>query len=485
MQLNFIGAGSAGSSTAFHLDRFRDPCQPLNITVYERSNYVGGRSTTVNVYGDVAYPIELGASIFVEVNTILYSAAREFGLILNDAGDESPKEAPQMLGVWDGEGFRFVADEGGNYFWGIAKLLWKYGLAPIRMQMLMKKTVGAFTKMYEEPYFPWRSLSQTSFDLGLTDVTSLTGSKLLEQNGVSSTFATDIVQASTRVNYAQNLNQIHGLETTVCMATDGAVAVKGGNWQIFQGMLTAAGANVALNTSIASIEKLDNGTYRVNHGDTFDNTNRDLYDSVVIAAPFQFADLEFWPPLARYPDHIKYVNLHVTLFATPYKLAPGFFNLPPGEAPPETILTTLPGGADGLKDSMPAMPFFSVSTLRSVLNPAYNPSRLEYVYKIFSPKPLTSSLLSSLFDFEDTKTELSEMPEEDVSWVFEKSWFSYPYLPPRVTFEDPQLDTNLWYTSGIESFISTMETSSLMGMNVAKLITNDWAEAKEKPKEEL
>ena len=58
-------------------------------------------------------------------------------------------------------------------------------------------------------------------------------------------------------------------------------------------------------------------------------------------------------------------------------------------------------------------------------------------------------------------------------------WNSYPYLPPRLTFEDIRLDPGnfgggLWYTSGIESFISTMETSSLMGMNVAKLVVDHW-----------
>ena len=34
----------------------------------------------------------------------------------------------------------------------------------------------------------------------------------------------------------------------------------------------------------------------------------------------------------------------------------------------------------------------------------------------------------------------------------------------------------MWYTSGIESFISTMETSSLMGMNVARLVVDGWRE---------
>lgn len=53
-------------------------------------------------------------------------------------------------------------------------------------------------------------------------------------------------------------------------------------------------------------------------------------------------------------------------------------------------------------------------------------------------------------------------------------WQSYPYEYPRVTFEDPELAPNFYYTSGMESFISTMETNALMGMNVAQLIVNDY-----------
>jgi prenylcysteine oxidase/farnesylcysteine lyase len=36
----------------------------------------------------------------------------------------------------------------------------------------------------------------------------------------------------------------------------------------------------------------------------------------------------------------------------------------------------------------------------------------------------------------------------------------------------------LWYTSGIESFISTMETSALSGKNVARLIRDEWVAGK-------
>ena len=60
-----------------------------------------------------------------------------------------------------------------------------------------------------------------------------------------------------------------------------------------------------------------------------------------------------------------------------------------------------------------------------------------------------------------------------------------------MTFEDPELARGLYYTSGMESFISTMETSALMGMNVARLVVDDWLNVmggegeKERGKEEL
>lgn len=61
-----------------------------------------------------------------------------------------------------------------------------------------------------------------------------------------------------------------------------------------------------------------------------------------------------------------------------------------------------------------------------------------------------------------------------ITWVHQHRWNSYPYEYPRVTFERIRLDDGLWYTSGIESFISTMETSALMGKNVARLVVDGW-----------
>ncbi|KAG9817421.1 putative prenylcysteine lyase, partial [Aureobasidium melanogenum] len=256
-----IGAGSAGSSTAYFLRKYsQERGIPLNITVYERDGHIGGRSTTVGVYGDEQNPVELGASIFVEVNHNLVDAAKEFNLSTSGIRELST-EGP-VLGIWNGRDFVYMQSSGGSW-WDTAKLFWRYGLAPLKTVKLMKATVAKFLKMYEEPYFPWESLSQVAYELGLTAATASTGEQFLDQNGIGKLFAQDIIQASTRVNYAQNLPLIHGLEAMVCMATDGAQAIEGGNWQIFSNMLAASHATVLLNHTVSKVEKQENATYSI------------------------------------------------------------------------------------------------------------------------------------------------------------------------------------------------------------------------------
>lgn len=91
----------------------------------------------------------------------------------------------------------------------------------------MKSTVGKFMNMYEAPYFPWISLSDVVYELGLTAATAATGEQYLKENSIGDLFANEIIQASTRVNYAQNLALIHGLEAMVCMCKSPALPLLG------------------------------------------------------------------------------------------------------------------------------------------------------------------------------------------------------------------------------------------------------------------
>jgi len=267
------------------------------------------------------------------------------------------------------------------------------------------------------------------------------------------------------------------------MAIEGAMQIEGGNWQIFEAMLNASNANVRLNTSVTALRK-SKGRYFIKStyqdaatGANF--SNETSFDTVVLAAPFQYSNIKIEKDLLRHtPDEIPYVSLHVTLFTSSLRLSGAYFNLTPDAEVPTTILTTLP------PDEIPSNPregagstgFFSISTLRTLVNP--KTVEKEYLYKIFSPEKVTPEFLSNILGI-PIPEDLSSITLDSgdaISWYYPHVWESYPYELPRVTFEELELARGFYYTSGIESFISTMETSALMGMNVAQLIVDDHLE---------
>ena len=169
----------------------------------------------------------------MKANEILVNATEEFGLSTDAPDDNGMRD---LLGIWDGEKFVYTQSQRSSKWWDIIKLLWKYGYSVIRANNLMKATIAKFMNMYKAPYFPFRSLSDTAQHLDLHRWTGLTGAQLLQENKIYAPFTTDIIQAATRVNYGQNLGIIHGLETMVCLAAEGAMQIDGGNWQIFEHM---------------------------------------------------------------------------------------------------------------------------------------------------------------------------------------------------------------------------------------------------------
>src|SRR5262249_41650272 len=108
------GAGPAGSSAAYYLRQFAErEGLAINVTVFEKNERVGGRTLTVNVFDDPNEPVELGASIFVKLNTILFNATQEFELPVKEPGPVGPG----LLGVWDGKEFVYTQDENSWSWW--------------------------------------------------------------------------------------------------------------------------------------------------------------------------------------------------------------------------------------------------------------------------------------------------------------------------------------------------------------------------------
>ncbi|KAI6950410.1 hypothetical protein KC321_g18355, partial [Hortaea werneckii] len=246
--------------------------------------------------------------------------------------------------------------------------------------------------------------------------------------------------------------------------------------------------------------------------------HQENFDTVILAAPYQSLNLTLTPSslLTHTPSPIPYVSLHVTLFTTPHLLSPTFFNLSPDQPAPKTILTTLPADeAPGQgSSSAGSVGFFSISLIRSLRNPGTG--EREYLYKIFSPERVSRGFLARILgvgqrgqsggekvegvgegegagvdiETENDDDDNDDMnPEQIITWLHRKLWHSYPYETPRDGFEPIRLDhggrggnkegggeggRGIWYTGGMESFISTMETNALMGRNVARLVVDEW-----------
>jgi prenylcysteine oxidase/farnesylcysteine lyase len=265
----------------------------------------------------------------------------------------------------------------------------------------------------------------------------------------------------------------------VSMAPEGAVSVEGGNWQIFAGMVNASTSDVRFETAVDTIASLENGTFKITARDVKSNETLDSwFDEVIVATPYQFSNLTISPELASTPEEIPYVTLHVTLFTSPRLLSPTAFDLKPGEAVPLVILTTLDAAEEpGTKTPYAGKAgFFSISLLQPLINPATNEE--EYLYKIFSPAAVSPEFLARILGIEDVPEDIDSFDKADVSWMYLKVWKSYPVEYPRVTFDPIELAPGLYYTGGMDSFISCMETNALMGMNVARLMVDKWTREK-------
>ncbi|KAF4549781.1 Hypothetical protein D9617_20g028370 [Elsinoe fawcettii] len=471
-RIAIIGAGPAGSSTAYHLHRFAAEASiPINITIYDRNATAGGRSTTIHAYDDPSQPpLEVGASIFVSVNEIMVNATRDFGLSTSAFSrklSRAEAKGTPDLGIWDGERMVVLMQDEGSW-WNLAKLVWRYGTAPYKTLQLMKRTVGKFRRMYTD-YFPFADLTSTIEDVGLLDVVSATGKGYMERWEIRGEFGREVVQASTRVNYAVGLGEVSGVVAMVCMATDGAMSVEGGNWQVFEGMVERSGAVRAMGTEVRGVRQVEGGmevTVRAVGGGRQDEVV-EVFDEVVLAAPYQFADVVF-EDLKHVPEKVPYVQLHVTLFTSRHRLAAEVFGFGKGQRAPRAVLTTT-ADEDGKQDPG----FNSISLLREVVNPVTKTP--EFAYKIFTMEPVNSTFLGRILGLGDLAPD-ARIDTQDISWIYRKLWSSYPHEYPRVTFEATKLATHVWYTGGMDSFISTMETNALMGMNVAQLVVNEWIE---------
>ncbi|KAJ1025100.1 hypothetical protein NDA16_002607 [Ustilago loliicola] len=517
-----IGAGPSGTSAAYFLKHAQDLLTSSNtsddtidVTIYERNTRIGGRTAITHPYDNSSLdPIELGASIFADVNLNLRRAVKDFSLETGAYVGMSGQ-----MGIWDGQQFLFEGDQ--SSWWTSAKFFLRYGYSAITTENIVKKQLGYFAGLYKPSFlhsrrggkqegsasgYPWTSIEELADAVNATSLVGTTGMQFFKEKRVSELFIEEMVEAATRVNYAQDTDKIHGFGALVSLAASGATGVKDGNYRIFEEFARRSRARIltGVEGEVTGIVRY-NSIARPRRDETEDSDKKpvtkvqwyigtksgegEVYDAVIIATPWHNADIT----LLNTPERVKgnpFVHLHVTLLTTSRPSPnPEYFGLGSQDAVPTTILTSdesvrrasekkRPTDDDGSKPApedpgseppvhakkqfkKPILDFYSLNYLRSV-EPQTNPRDKEYVVKIFSAAPISDSQLDRLFD------------SSTIGWIKRHEWDSYPLLTPTDRFPRIQVDEGLYYSNAMESLVSTMETSTVAAKNTVGLLLKKW-----------
>jgi len=438
-----IGSGAAGSSAAFWVGKAKERFGlDVEIDVYDRESYIGGRSTVVYPYGNESLKeIELGASIFVKVNKNLWRAIDEFNLTRRDFFDEDYATA-----VWDGEQFLVTYDGG---WWDSLKALWRYGWQAFRKtEASVKGMLESYAQLYAADGPKWGSISELSRTLGFENLVSKTTAEHFLAEGVSSNYIYEMIEAATLVNYGQDTDSIHALEGACSMAGSSASGVDGGNFLVFEQFLKHSNANVYLNTPVTSVSPREGYD---NQWTVASSRGSQNYRGVILAAPFHGSRINVPASIKAQIPPQPYVRLHVTVLTTtaPHP-SPSYFGLPEGSTVPGMIFTSQANSRQGGKK-----PEFNSLAYHGLVREG------EWSVKIFSAAALSDEWLATVFG------------KGGIKWIYRKEWDAYPKLPPTTTYPPVKLDRGFYYVNSFEPLMSTMETETVASRNVVDLLLHE------------
>ncbi|NXS54613.1 PCYOX oxidase, partial [Brachypteracias leptosomus] len=369
-----------------------------------------------------------------------------------------------LAGIYNGE--EFVFEESSWYLINLLKLLWHYGLNPLRMYMWVEDILDKFMRIYRyQTYdYAFSSNEQLLHALGGNSFTRMLNQSIdeaMQRAGFSHKFINEVVCPAMRVNYGQGVN-INSFVGAVSLAgvESGLWSVKGGNKLVCTGLLYSSKAEVIPGT-VLSIEpkvrprptgdpvKLYQVTYNTTSGLT-----GDIYDMVIIAAPLgrKLANITFKnfdPPIPDFPNpyHQTVTTLvHGRVNASFFGYQdPSAFNF-------GAIFTT-------------ENPNLFISSL-GVVSPVEDVGAAgklplqSAVWKVFSKEVLTKEQLNLLFSSYDS--------------VKVKSWLAYPHYSPPERCPPIILHDNIYYLNGMERAASAMEMSAIAAKNAALLAYHRW-----------
>ena len=464
-----IGAGIAGASAAYHL-REQNPNSGIDITVYEASHKVGGRIQSAPVY-DGAYGsqhVETGAHSFYADDKCIQSLIDESGL-----RQKLEAHYPQrkVVGVWDGTSF-ILQDENdlkARTWSRWIRYSWRYGLSVHRFRNWMAKQLPQLQRLLDAYETINRNIPKALDKLGLTAEQRNCAQNCLD-NLTSPEFSREIIQATTRAWYAQDLTDLNGLAALVAMnpaVTDSVQPTFGGNYKLVDRLIKLSNIDLHLNSTVTKIQTSGQRKYRLTirangHQDRSPYNEEADYDAIIIAAPLQSARIDFRIGVHPVNALTPYVKRHVTHFTSAYPdtLSPAFFNVSSSDEIPDKIFTTTSSG-------VPDLGFFSIESSQAYLGIDGCVIQSENMYKVVSAAPLDDDMIFKLLG----KSTDSTLEGHGVRWVHRQVWHkAFPEHSNNIMLNNIEIADRIFYTGVGEEVVSSLEMSCRMGRLAANLL---------------
>ncbi len=233
-----IGAGIAGTSFAYYLRR---AVPRLHVTVFEADSLVGGRMYNTSIVDEgVSVPIETGAGIWVEANANVerFIADRRLAKVskktpeLRTHGATGMYTGDSRLGVFSSE----LAFTGGSYaVTTLARLLWRYGLAPLAARAIYEPVLSRFLALYANCSAP-ADVSPAALlrRLALESEARVAFDRRLQAAGVAQAYIDELASIASRVNYNQEETELSAFAGLVTLVASGRTAyqMQQGNRQL-------------------------------------------------------------------------------------------------------------------------------------------------------------------------------------------------------------------------------------------------------------
>nr|CAD7411179.1 unnamed protein product [Timema poppensis] len=453
-KIAIIGGGIGGTSAAFFIyDLFGS--NGAQIDLYE-SNRIGGRLATIEVNNQ---KYEAGGSILHPRNKYMSDFVKLFGLKkrINDNF---------RYGIYDGEEFVFTESQ-----WEIMnyiKLVWRYGLGPLKLQNYIDDILTRFERIYklQKEGVAYNTVQELIGAMSPQFVEEMKTTTLLglTEKGFSDRIIDELVTTTLTANYGQNAS-VHEFvgSVSVAGAGGGLWAVHGGNRLVPERLLESSKATL-YKARVARVQLL-NGTggfviestlYReVNNNIETENNTSD-YDIVIVAAPLT-EDTRRGIEFSDFPVDFSF---------------PGEYH--------RTVCTMVHGKINhtwfGFKDESDMLDGVLTTKLGLQFNSLGKQNPVDYssktnnkankldVWKIFAQTQLQPQFLSELF---------SKIKE--VTFI---NWLAYPHYEANPRLDQFVLFENLYHINAIEWAASAMEMSIIGAKNVALLVYNKWYDLK-------